>query len=273
MKKINVSLYGGKSIFGGRETPLEADITYCDKCKQCDFYKNGKCFSAGRWKDDCKFGKKEKICGYTSRAKKYYEFRNTYKNDEFYNKLNEPNQTIGIVDNIIILNINDMIINENGIPEEHVHFGKTPLSYVEIEKFTPELIKKICDLRPKTMFGYEPIRAYYEEYIPKFLDDLKRHYPNIFKEFVYTYPEYDKEINYVGRKAYISTLNDGSELKDCHSNIWVKENDEIVCYKWKTWLPFGNKKTPCETRIKISDDMYCEITDNSQVHENTKFYD
>ena len=26
--KINVYLYGGKSIFGGRETPLEAEITY-----------------------------------------------------------------------------------------------------------------------------------------------------------------------------------------------------------------------------------------------------
>lgn len=44
MDKINVDLYGGKSIFGGRETPLEAEITYCDKYKVCSFYKKGKCF-------------------------------------------------------------------------------------------------------------------------------------------------------------------------------------------------------------------------------------
>lgn len=48
MDKINVNLYGGKSIFGGRETPLEAEMTYCDKYKNCSFYKQGKCFSAGR---------------------------------------------------------------------------------------------------------------------------------------------------------------------------------------------------------------------------------
>ena len=100
---------------------------------------------------------------------------------------------------------------------------------------------------------------------------MKRHYNDIFKEFINKYPEYDKEINYVGRKAYISTLNNGSELKDCHSNIWIIEGDEIVCYKWKTWLPFEGK--PTETRIKITDVMYCKITDNSQVNEHTKFYD
>ena len=269
--KINVNLYGGKSIFGGRETPLEAEITYCDKCEQCDFYKNKECFNAGRWKGNCKFGNKQRVAGYTSRAKKYYEFRNNYKNDECYNKLQEPNRTIGIVDNIVILNICYMKLNENNIPVEDVGFGKQQLSYIEVDKFTPELIKEICDLRPKTIFGYDPIRVYYEEYIPRFLDDLKRHYNDIFKEFINKYPEYDKEINYVGRKAYISTLNNGSELKDCHSNIWIIEGDEIVCYKWKTWLPFEGK--PTETRIKITDDMYCKITDNSQVNEHTKYYD
>ena len=74
--KININLYGGKSIFKGeREKPLESEITYCDKCDKCSFYKNKTCFNAGRWKADCKFGKKEKIKGYTSRASKYYDFK------------------------------------------------------------------------------------------------------------------------------------------------------------------------------------------------------
>lgn len=172
---------------------------------------------------------------------------------------------------MVILCIHDMKLNDNETPIEDVAFGKTSLSYIKLEKFTPELIKKICDLRPKTLFGCGLIKAYYEEYIPRFLDDLKRYYPNIFREFINTYPEYDKEINYVGRKAYISTLNNRSEIKDCHNNTWMIEDNEIVCYKWDTWLPFGGSKT--KTRIKITDDMYCEITDNSQVNDNTKFYD
>lgn len=273
MKKIDVSIYGGKSIFGGREQPYNVDIVYCDKCERCDFYKNNTCFSAGRFKENCKFGKKEKLKGWTSRSVKGREFYSRWKNDECYNKLIEPKQTIGIIDGIVVLCINDMKLDENNIPIEDVGFGKTNISYISLEEFTPELIKKICDLRPRTIFDNVPIRAYYEEYIPKFLDDLKRHYPNLFKNFVSVYPEYDKEINYVGREAYINTLNDGAELIDCHFNKWIKEDNEIVCYKWKTWLPFGNKKTPCETRIKISDDMYCKVSDNSQVNENTKFYD
>ena len=108
--KINVNLYGGKSIFKGvKEMPLEAEITHCDKCEQCSFYKNGTCFNAGRWKANCKIGKKEKIRGYTSRASKYYEFKKTYENDEKYNLLKEPNSKIGILDskqNIYLKSLN-----------------------------------------------------------------------------------------------------------------------------------------------------------------------
>lgn len=273
MKKINVNIYGGKSIFGGREEPYNVDVAYCDKCDKCDFYKNGTCFNAGRFKGNCKIGKKENIKGWTSRAAKGREFYSRWKNDECYYKLKEPNQTIGIVEDIVILSIHDMKLNENNIPVEDVGFGNGTLSYIPLKDFTPKLIKQICDLRPRTIFYNVPIRAYYDKYIPKFLDDLKRNYKKIWNEFVSTYPEYDKEINYVGREAYISTLNNGSELKDCHSNIWRKEDNEIICYNLRTFimLPFG--RTPTEVRIKITDDMYCKVTDNSQVNGNTRFYD
>lgn len=271
MNKINVSLYGGKSIFGGREQPYNVDIAYCDKCEQCDFYKSGTCFNAGRWKGNCKIGKKETITGWTSKAKKGREFYQKWKSDECYAKLKEPNRTIGLVDDLVILNIHDMKLNEDNIPVEDVGFGNGKLSYISLEKFTPLLIKKICDLRPQVLFGYGDIKAYYKEYIPKFLDDLKRNYPKIFESFISEYPEYNKEINYVGRYAYIHTLKNGSELKDCHSNIWKIEDDEIVCYKWKTWLPF--KGQPTETRIKITDDMLYKVSDNDQVDENTRFED
>ena len=37
MKKINVDLYGGKGLFGGRETPLEAEEIFCDRFEQCTY--------------------------------------------------------------------------------------------------------------------------------------------------------------------------------------------------------------------------------------------
>ena len=69
MEKINVQLYGGRSVFGGRETPLEADIIYCDCKDKCSLYKNGNCLNCRvLFGDQCKKGSVETIKGYTSRA-------------------------------------------------------------------------------------------------------------------------------------------------------------------------------------------------------------
>lgn len=274
MDKININLYGGKGLFGGRETPLEAEITYCDKYRECSFYKQGKCFSAGRWKQNCKFGRKEIAQGYTSRAMKYHSFRSRYTEDECYNKLDEPNSVIGKIANIFVLNTGYLYEDE----EKKTYcidtrFGKSPLIYLPEEKFTNDLIKIICDAKPKTIFDREEIKSYQKEVVPRFLYELKTEFEEIYNRFIEEYPEYkEKELNFIGREAYIKTLKNGTEIIDCHNNKWIIENDEIVCYHWKTWLPFG-RKTPTETRIKITDDMTCKVTNNNQVEKNTKFAD
>lgn len=270
MKKINVSMYGGKSIFGGREKPYNVDVAYCDKCDQCDFYKNGTCFNAGRHKDNCKIGKKERIQGRTSRSLAGREFCSKWENDECYSKLKEPNQTVGIVDDTVILNIDCMKLNEKNEPIEDVSFGSSDLSYISLKNFTPDLIKQICDLRLRTLFNDGYIRAYYEEYIPKFLDDLKRKYKDIWNDFISVYPEYDTEINYVGRRAYISSLKNGLKIRG-NSSEWEIKDDYIICENWRDLYPFNARYG--EVKIKITDDLVCEITANEQVDENTKFYD
>ena len=270
MKKINVSIYGGKSIFGGREQPYNVDVAYCDKCDKCDFYKNGSCFNAGRYKSDCKFGEKSNIKGWTSKAEKGREFYSKWKNDECCAKLKEPNQTIGIVDDIVILSINCMKLNENNEPVEDVSFGKDCLSYISLKDFTPKLIKKICDLKPRTLFNDGYIKAYYEEYVPRFLDDLKRNYKDIWNNFISTYPEYDKEINYIGRKAYISSLRNGLKIRG-NTSEWEIKDGYIICERWRNLYPFNARYG--KVKIEITDELVCEITNNEQVDENTKFCD
>lgn len=270
MKKINVSMYGGKGLFDKKETPYNVDVAYCDKCDKCDFYKGGTCFNAGRFKDDCKIGNKQRINGWTSKAIRGREFYRKWKDDECYGKLKEPKRTIGIVDDLVILNINCMKLNENNMPVENVGFGRGEISYIKLEEFTPEIIKKICDLRPKTIFDYHDIKVYYEEYIPKFLDDLKRYYPKIFNSFIKEYPEYDKEINYVGRSAFINSLKDGIKIKE-HNSEYKKNGDYLIGTFRSAFLPFNCKEA--EIKIKITKEMQCEITDNKQVDENTKFAD
>lgn len=274
MKKINVNLYGGKSIFKGvRETPLEAEITYCDKCEQCSFYKNGECFNAGRWKSNCKIGRKEIVKGYTSRAVKYYNFKKTYENDETYNKLKEPNTRIGIVEDTIVLNLSLIKIIDDLTVVEAVGFGKVGLVYIPLEKFTNNIIKQICDIRPRTIFDNVPIKRYYEEIIPRFLYELKSNFNDIYTRFINEYPEYDKEYDFIGREAYIYTLNDNITIKDKeHGRYELIKKDGYLIGEFKSaFLPLDAKKA--EIKMKIEKDMVCKIEENSWVNENTKFAD
>ena len=274
MDKININLYGGKSLFGGKETPLEAEITYCDKYKECSFYKQGKCFNAGRWKPNCKYGNKHIEMGYTSRSKKYYSFRRQYDNDECKNKLKEPNDIVGKIEDTFVLNTGYLYENEQGEYYIDTHFSTAPLIYVPKEKFNINLIKFICDAKPKTIFENSEIKSYQEKIVPRFLYELKTEFKEMYDDFIKEYPEYEnKKINFVGRKAYINTLKNGSELLDCHKNKWKIENNEIVCYNWRTWLPFGGEREGTETRIKITDEMIYKITNDEQVTEKTKFAD
>lgn len=270
MKKININLYGGKSIFGGRETPLEAEITYCDKCDKCSFFKNGKCFNAGRLKSNCKIGKKEKIKGYTSRSNKYLDFKHTYTLDKKYNLLEEPNSKIGIVDDMVILNLQYIKLNENMKIEENVRIGKDDLVYIPLKYFDNDIIKQICDIRPKTIFGNEPIRNYYEKIIPRFLYELKKEFKIIYDGFIKKYPEYIENFNFIGRKVYIYSLKDNVEIKD-RKGDFIKQNGYLIGNYKTSFLPFNANEA--ELKLKITENMVCEITDNSQVDENTKFAD
>jgi hypothetical protein len=278
MKKINVQIYGGKSIFGGKEERCNVDIAYCDKCDSCSFYKNGTCFNAGRWKDNCKLGHKERIIGYTSRASKYYEFYNQYKKDELYDKLKEPESRIGIVDDTVILNINLMQIDDTLKVKEDVGLGRTSLQYIPLEQFTNQLIKDICDLRPRRWLDYTIIESYYEKEIPYFLDDLKRNFRDIYNRFVAEYPQYDKSINYVGREALLSTINKGITLEYKSRNY--PSLNETWFWNGKTLKyvsGYVDKSNICHRKsivnfeIEPTDDATIEITNNNQVNESTKF--
>lgn len=272
MDKINVDLYGGKSIFGGRETPLNADITYCDKYKKCSFYKQGKCFCAGRIGPNCKFGNKQNVQGYTSRAIKYSDFKRKYIEDECYSKLDEPNNKVGKIENEFVINMRYLHEEEGGDYKIETNMFSHPIIYIPEKQFTNDLIKLICDGKPKTLFENATIKDYQEKDVSRFLYELKTEFRDIYDRFVNEYPEYkDKEINFIGRKAYIYSLRDGIKLEDKATFVKQGEYLKSITNYNSCFLPFNAKET--ELIIKINKEMTVKITDNSQVDENTKFED
>lgn len=287
MKKICVNLYGGKSLFGRREVPLEADEIFCDNAENCTLYEERKCLCCrtvfGR---KCPNGNVITTNGYTSRARKYLEFRSKYTNDETYNKLNYPSANYFAVIGdkywfkltyVVARKANERDdrsrINEWGyIIDNSVSFASSEF-IVPCDEMNIDMLEKVLSYVPRTFFGCDIITDYQEKIVPRILNDMKKKAPNLYAQFTEKYPEYkgqDYAPNYVGMWAYTKTIKNGAFIKDCHGNDGVIKDGKIYCDTFsKGFVPFNGKSATVVVEIK-DDDTY-KITDNSQVDENTKF--
>lgn len=272
MEKINVGLYGGKGIFGGRETPLTAKIIFCDKCEQCELYKESKCLNVVTpFSASCIYGKVENIKGYTSRAAKYYDFRRTYTEDDKYNKLKYPQDFSFLeIGDYYVVNIKHTRIRKmDGSYEIDEPFMDSSVSFILKEDFTVDLLKRIAKFMPQAFLSNKRIRD--NKSVDNFLAEVQKKLPDLYDNFIKDNPQYaDVKTDYVGRYAYINTLVDGSELIDVHNNKFLLKDGYLYCGCYRSsFLPFNSHQG--ELKIKVTDEMKYRITSNDQVNENTKF--
>ena len=278
MEKINVGLYGGKGLFGGKETPLTARIIYCDKYESCELYKENKCLNVVTpFSASCKYGKIQSIKGYTSRAAKYYTFRDQYKNDDKYDKLDYPQNfsfveigdyyVVNIANTHIYYRDNDIYYPLKGWAIDTPLLGSCA-SFIPKEEFTLELLIRIVNFIPLD-FSNRSIRD--KKSVNNFLVEVSKKLPELYNEFIKEYPQYkDVKTDYVGRYALISTMVDGIELIDSNKNKFILKDGYLYCDNYKSsFLPFNSPVG--EVKIKVTDTMKYKVTDNNQVDSNTKF--
>lgn len=285
-EKINVQLYGGKSLFGGKETPLEADIIYCDRTSECTLFKNGKCLRCRMpFSHNCEFGRTSTIRGYTSRAAKYYSFRKLYENDPLYHKLDYPKALAARMGDTIYLDLKYVWVRKDDPKKTHSGYRvdgyvidevalSTSCVFMPIDDLTNAILHKIVSYRPKAFMGGE-IKDYQAKIVPDMLQDLRKTAPELYARFVTEYPEYDFAPNYVGKAAYINSMKPGTKIVDHKGHEWLYngeylESDGDVDLSFGSpWCLSGGDKG--RMWIKVTDKMTFKITDNSQVDENTRF--
>lgn len=209
MEVISVHLYGGKGIFGGKETPLEAAVISCDRHEQCSYYQNGQCLKVRAFlSPPCKYGTVSNVKGYTSRAAKYSEFRRKWHEHEQYGKLQYPPTKLGVIGNEVIFPYPFIRITkaeDGSIKITDPGFGSN-LGYIEKDNFTIDLIKRICNFRPQAIMG-GVIKDYQNKTVPLFLAHLKEVMPGKYEELRQENGELTKEVSYIGRKALLKTVN------------------------------------------------------------------
>ena len=274
-------LYGGFD----KKTKNRAEIVMCDRCEKCSLYKKNQCLSVTTaFSHSCKFGKINRVDGYTQRAMKRYEFDSKYKNDECYGKLRHPNDwRVAVMDDVVAFNLTYAICDKKrynytwnkwetveNFDVRECGFATGTYSYIPLEELTSDLLNKILSYIPRTLMGYDEIKDYRIKIVPNILFELSKLLPDVYEKLITDYPKY-KEIapNFVGKKALIKSLVDGIVLKD-DKGTFVKNGDYLISDCWSScFLPFGSRQA--EVKIKITDEMEYKITNNSQVDENTEF--
>lgn len=289
MRKINVALYGGKGLFGGKEEPLRSETIYCDHADACSVYKEGKCLNCANqcaFTASCPVGRVEHAKGYTRRAKKYWEFKEKATKDEMYSKLSYPNECDFAVlgDGSLFFNLRYVkvwkpsaeyikdyrcTVDENGysVGEKGFNSGFVVLSR---EDATFNLLNRILSYRPQAMFGGQ-IMEYQEKYVPNILNAMRKLAPELYNGLLEAYPDLSgKKANYIGRYAYTLTIRDGVELRDKQGNKGIKRGNKIYAEDFRnSFLPFGCRSAVCE--FTIDENSVVEVLDNDWCDDNTRF--
>ena len=276
---INVNIYG----MATRKAPARAEYLYCENCEQCSLYKEKKCFGVTTFLGRrCPFSHISSVnLGCTTRSTKYVEGKKKVDADPMHSHLSYPRENIYIYTcgNIIFLNLPFIQIKKDSEGNLSVDANSLLLGNIvgtTKEKLTNKVLNSICSSVPRTLFENSPIKRYKTDDIPNFLIQLKRLLPDVYGRFVEEYPEYTmsfKDINFVGRKAYLSTCCPDPKIAYVDRNgnefHFMNEN-EICCSSYKSaFLPFNAKESIL--RIRVTDDMTIKITDNNQVLETTWF--
>lgn len=282
--KINVNLYGGKGIFGGRETPLEADEIYCDMFEQCTFYKEGKCLRCRSFlAPTCKFGRNNVIKGYTSRAMKYYDFKNKYQSDIVYHKLSYPNTLVAVIGDNLYMNLKYVLVlkrketddkwkrDVDGYFISDKDFCTCDV-FIPLNEVTDNLLYTIFSYKPQSMMGGY-IKDYQDKVVPEVLQNLKKAAPDIYNNFILKHPEYDIAPNYIGKKAYVNSLKPNTKFK-YKGYEWLYDGEYISTKNFdigisSPWWIDDVKHS--DIKMKVNDKMLFEVSDNSIIDEDTRF--
>ena len=261
---IDVKIYGD----GSRNVPYSVRITTCNRANECSLYKEGKCLRIpGFLSSPCPVGDTNLVDKVTKYANRCQGVLTKWREHPAYNKLNRPSHTyIALIGNDVLVNVSSVSIDK----DLNIHdpgFGGN-IVLIPKEKFTAEFVTKLISFRPHAIVG-RLIRYYSEETVPYILQQISELLPDIYEQLDPKYKGLTP--NYVGRWAYISTCNLESEFKSTNG-IFHIEGDELVCDDWKSaFLPFGSKTG--SVRVKLTDNLKVQITDNNQVLPTTKFVD
>lgn len=283
--KIHFHIYNpADSIFKTKKTDhAEYQAVECS-LETCPLREKGQCAAiAVIFAKHCPYGKYSRVLGPTRKSKQFYPWiiaqKEAFKGVPY---LKNAVTKMAFIGEYVYLPYAHMDMNKSVPFLDHSVAFSSGEPFIKIEDWTIENILKIIDFRPQALYCGE-ITDYQAQSVPEFIAHLREDDPAMFAKLVAVRPQYDTVPNYVGRKAYLYTLN--APL------AWTVKNPKYgngyaVSWKWDgqklvtsspnvytaTWG--GDIKMDSFEMIGTPDkNTVVVVQDNSWVNSNTRFQD
>ncbi len=272
---IHFSLYDptGFNLFKPeRNARAETKVISCS-LDNCPLLKKGQCQCLTFLQPNCPYSNVSGEVGPTKRANKFYswisERRKKYDGVPW---LKAPNKKMEFIGDYVYLPYHHMDQCKK-IPFIRRHF-------LPKENWTIDNVVTLVEFLPEALFG-GIIFSYQREEVPLFLAHLREQDPKMWQDLVERRPHLSKDPpNYIGRKAYLRTLN--------HPIEWTETSTDgkyPVSWKWD-----GKKLTTASQdayseswgKIKLEslkltaipvENAVVKVQSNDWVNEKTEFLD
>ena len=143
----------------------------------------------------------------------------------------------------------------------------TKSAWIPKDEITAEDIAYIAKFKPYAMMDRSEISDFQEKTVPAFIEDVKRHWPEIYAELERDWPEVcGREVDYRGRRAYLATLKKGIEIKT-GDGTYTFDGKSLVCEDYNNILVsvHGVKAKHARLEIPVDENSVIEVKDNSWV--------
>ena len=208
---VNVVMYGGKDIFGGRETKRVAVVGRCEFAGVCKALKQGRCAAYNPRMYNCQYLETSSHEGYTSRAKKFHEFIDKWKSHEKYNVIEDGLKRFDYVGDGMIrielphIDIHKALEGKNG----HDAFRAKNVGYIKESEFTLESLINLMNSYSYPLMGGGKLKATdKKQEILIAIKELNKELYNLYEK------ETDTTIDYKGKLAYLKTIKKNTQLPD-----------------------------------------------------------
>lgn len=270
-KMIDVGFSDPKNFgfFGKQKSDAREAITfyYCSCHENCEAYQNGTCLlKTGLYGIRCPYGFKKREEGYTPRARSYDAWLTT-RRDRYEDRTSNLKEVKTLTE----------------IGKEHIYL---PLAYLNnyvnpiiidlnmysqylINKkyFTPETVIKLITYRPRALMDNSVIKDYITKYLPDFVFQLSKKYPDIYEQVVEVVPDIKAWVDtpdFTGKKAKVKSLLPGKVKFGIHIVNWdgekiITDSKELALFGWND---------DEVVHIFPTDKTYVEIIDNATIDKD-----